>query len=149
MKNYLNTLIIMTVVSQLAVRFAPGKEYAKKYVSFVCGLVVMLCLLEPISVGIKNAGEFVGELKEMFTCSEKESVTRDKYYEAANIIIAYISETYRIDVERIRMTLITDEADENIREIHIFIKNCDSKMQSKIETDLTRELSVPIFVFTE
>ena len=149
MKSYLNTLIVTMIVSQLAIRFAPGKESARKYVSFVCGLVVMLCLLEPISVGINNAGDLISGIKNMFTYSKEDVATQDKYYESANVIISYISETYRIDGEQIKITLITDEADECVVEIHIYIKNCNSELQSKIERELEKELSVSIFVFAE
>ncbi|MBE6625781.1 MAG: hypothetical protein E7628_01180 [Ruminococcaceae bacterium] len=148
MKSYLNTLIIAMVVSQLAIRFAPGKESARKYVSFVCGLVVMLCLLEPISAGIKNAGKLFSDIKDMFTYSEEEVATEDKYFESASVIMSYVSDTYRIEIERIKMTLITDDFDESVIEIHIFIKDCNSEVQNEIEKELSKELSVPIFVFT-
>ncbi len=147
MKEYLNTLIVTVVVSQLAVQFAPSKESAKKYIRLICGIVVLLCLIEPITVIIKNGGDFLDRIKNSPIDSPEEAHESDKYSSAAATIMTYISDKYKIADDKIKMTFITDESDEKLIEMHIYIIDCTSDTQQRIEYDLSGELSVPVYVF--
>ncbi len=147
MREYLNTLIVTVIVSQLAVRLAPGKNSARKYVLFVCGVVVMLCLMRPLIVGIERVGELIDGIRTFSAEEYHEETVNDKYFDTAAVIMSYIADEYGISPEKIKMTVITDEADSCATEIHIYLTDCTADKQSKIEAELSRELTVPVYVF--
>lgn len=147
MRTYLNTLIVTVIVSHLSVKFAPGKESAKKYIRFICALVVTLCLIEPLSYIIKNGREFIESIKNFSVNIEETAEENDRYASSAATIMTYVSDKYRISDEDISITFITDKADENLREIHMFIKKCEPSIQDAVERELSKELSVPVYVF--
>ncbi|MBP3378947.1 MAG: hypothetical protein J6L96_09370 [Clostridia bacterium] len=78
---------------------------------------------------------------------EETAEENDRYASSAATIMTYVSDKYRISDEDISITFITDKADENLREIHMFIKKCEPSIQDAVERELSKELSVPVYVF--
>lgn len=147
MKDYINTLIITMVVSQIAVQLAPTAGDSKKYIRFICGLVVFICLFSPITKALKNSNELFEAVKDIFSGVGTVESSDNKYSRECAAIMSYVIETYNVDSSKIKTTVVTDEEDKEIVEIHVYISDSKTIVADKIESVLNNELGIPVYVF--
>jgi len=62
--------------------------------------------------------------------------------------MTYIIENYKIDRNKIKTTIITDEEDKEIVEVHVYITDSKTIVADKIESVLNKELGIPVYVFS-
>lgn len=145
MKSYINRLIITMLICQIATILSP--ENGKKYIRFVCGLIVILTLIIPV---IRLKDDFSGikeSVAELIGGSERVTYS-DGYEAAASMIFAYLGEKYSINEDDMRITFVTGDNGE-LSEIQFFIKNCPYAAKEDIKQVTQEEFGVNVYVFTE
>lgn len=144
MRSYINRLIVTMVICQIAAVVSP--ESGKKYIRFVCGLVVLLTLISPV---IRLRDDLSGIKESVLELIGGGEVTySDGYEAAANMIFAYVSEKYSIGADDMRITFVTG-GDGALCEIQIFVKNCPYAAKEEIKQVTGEEFGVDVYVFTE
>lgn len=147
MRGYVNTLVIIMIVSQLAIQIAPSGYDSKKFVRFICALTVFVCMLSPINTALKNSGELFDNIKSFISLEVETSAESKKFATESAVIMSYVSDSFNISEKHIKTTVITNEDDTAITELHIYIDQCSNLVAEKIESALKRELKVPVYVF--
>lgn len=147
MREYLNTLVITMIVSQLCIQLTPSMSDSKKYVKLVCSLSVFICLFLPITTAIRNGNEFIDAIKSFISPIYVTEGVEEKFINESAAVMTYISDNYNISKDSIKVTVITDDTDSDVVELHIYIKGVACITGDKIESVLVRELQIPVYVF--
>jgi len=149
MKVYYNSLITTMIVCQIAVTISPNQESARKYVRFVCSLVLVFIMLSPIKSIISNIDAWSETFESFFTVGEiKDNIDIDTKKTAAESIMTMLCEKYKVNKEGLSVVFVTDES-EFLVEIQVYIKNCPYSDREEIEKFLMNETGVDAYVFSE
>ncbi|MGN1408995.1 MAG: hypothetical protein ACI4XJ_02340 [Eubacteriales bacterium] len=111
MRAYYNSLVVMMVVTAAACFLSPSAELTKKNVRPVCGLLLLLTLVSPISSAVQGIESM--DFSRFSTSAESEQL----YAPQAYAILKYISDEYGSDGSRV--VFITDE-EGSLLEIQLF-----------------------------
>ena len=143
MKIYYNSLIILMLVSNIACIIAPNPEASKKIIRPVCGLMLLLTLVSPLSGLIEN---FRSTGFDKILSGEEEKP--DGYETLAYTVLGYLSEEYGIEDGEV--VIITDEnvKAESVTEIQLFIENCPYNIKEAIQIELREEYGVEVRVYS-
>ncbi len=145
MNAYINSLIIVMVVCQIAAVIAPDSENAKRYIRTVCAIIVLLTLLSPVKHLIALSEGITEKITSFFTTDVSQSY--DENEAGAIGIMQYVTEYYNVD--ELSAIILTDETDTEITEIQLYIKNCPYARCVVIEAELSELLELPVYVFSE
>ena len=145
MNVYINSLIAVMIVCQIAVSVAPDSEHAVRYIRLVCALVVFLTILTPVR-SLWNISDDLTEKITVFL-SRDTSVTYEETETGAAALMQYVTEQYGIS--ELSVILLTDESDQEITELRISVPDCPYATRAAIETDLNEQLNFPVFVIGE
>lgn len=83
MNSYINTILSVSVVGGIINSIAPTKSNFKKYISYIVGLVCVLCLISPLSTFILNTQG----LKESINNFTNNIFIRDEIENANSLIV--------------------------------------------------------------
>lgn len=112
MRTYYNSLVVMMIVTTIACFLSPSAELAKKDVRPVCGLLLLLTLVSPLSDALSSIGSVDFSAFSPYSAGDEQL-----YAPQAYAILEYISDKYGIAVDRV--VFITDESGE-LSEIQLF-----------------------------
>ncbi len=146
MTTYINSIITVMVVCQVATVLAPDSDSAKKYIRTVCALIVLFTLISPIKYILSISGDISEKITNFFN-TEELNTPYDEQEAGIISIMQYVAEKY--DTEEISAVIITNEEDTAITEIQLFVPNCPYAQRQTIETEMTQMLEIPVYVFSE
>ena len=145
MYGYVNTLIAVILIAEIAVCLSPDGADMKKYVRLVAALAVLLTMLSPIRTLVASIPRIAEKAEEFF--AETEAVQPpDGLGEAAAVLVDYLEENYGKKAAHSTVTFVTDEK-ETVTEVQFFLPECDSEDGERIKAVLGRELKVKVTVF--
>lgn len=149
MQKYLNTLIVLAVICQIALTITPSSESSRKSIRLVCALALLAALLSPVKALINGSGEVIEKVKnyiDSMRLSGRE-ITYEKggYAEFADVLMSLLSERYKINDARI--TLVCDDETGSITEIQIYSSKCPYITKERIKKELSGECGIPVYVF--
>ena len=151
MINYVNSLIAVMIVCQIAVSVSPSNESSVRSIRLICAVVALLTLLSPIGSVISMAGDIENKITSFIVGymepEERRIETMDTFEAVTAQIVSFVSDKY--DVGEINAVLLTDETDSFAVELQLYIKNCPYTKRSQIETDLTNKLGFSVYVMCE
>ena len=145
MTAYINSLIVVTVFCELAIRLAPDTGTQKKYVVTVCSLAVLLTMIAPIKELVLGHTNIETKVTEFFSANRAETDAADELYPAAAALISYVEENFDVG-EDVSLTFVTDESG-GITEVQVFLPEADGKRADSVERALGGELNVQVRVF--
>lgn len=145
MTAYINRLIAVMVVCQIATIIAPDAENAKRSIRSVCALVSLLTLLSPLSHLFSISDNLTEKITAFFTM--ETSQTYDEKEAGAASILQYVTERYGID--ELSVVIVTDESDTEVTEIRFFIEDCPYAARAVLESELSEAFKLPVYVFSE
>lgn len=151
MIDYINSLIAVMIVCQIAVSLAPGSDSAVRSIRLICAAVALLTLLSPIGSVVSFGEELVREAGNIISANNGSSVgsveAADTFEIVAAQIVGYVSETY--DVGEIDAVLLTDDTDSRAVELQLYIKNCPYTRRAQLEVELNERLGFPVYVMCD
>ena len=145
MNAYINSLIAVMVVCQIAVVIAPDSDNAGRCIRTVCAVVALLTLLAPAKHLLSRSGELVDRVTSFFTADITQSY--DENDSAAAGLMQYIISQY--DLDELSAVILTDETDTTITGIRLYIPECPYPRRMVMESELQELLGLPVSVFSE
>ncbi len=145
MTAYINRLLTVMVVCQIATVLAPDAETSKHSVRMVCALVSLLTLLSPLTQLFTATDQLTEKITAFFSTESVQ--TYDDRTTVSSQILQYVTSEY--DLEELSLTIVTDETDTAVTELRFYIKNCPYATRAFIESELAETFDLPIYVFSE
>lgn len=145
MRTYVNRLLAVMVVCQIAIVLAPDTETGKRSLRTVCALVSFLTILSPLHQFLVSADSITEKITSFFTI--ESSQTYDEKTTVSSELLQYVTTHYRL--EEVLLTIITDESDTTVTELRFYVQNCPYATRALIETELTEMFEIPVYVFDQ
>jgi len=144
MNTYINRLIAVMILCQIATILSPDSDRAKQSLRMICAIISLLTLISPI----KNISVLSEQLSEKLSSVINTSYNvKYSAKESDSIqLLQYITTHYNID--EISMTIHTDETDTQILEMELYVKNYPYAACSVMEEELQELLNLPVYVFS-
>lgn len=160
MSTYIKGLILTVITCNLVLLLVPelNGDGIKKYVKYLCCLIVLLVLLTPLMNGCENADNIAENIKIFFSVkdgtgdsaySTREAVISGTVRETAYAVMSYIAGEYHIDTDDISVSVITSEEGDTVEitELHLYVYNCAPADREKIRREIAEMTGVTVFVF--
>ncbi len=158
MSSYLKCLISTMVIASLILLLAPDfSGHLKKYIGYVCGLVMMLTLLTPVLTCCDNAEHIKSDVIRFFSNPTANRINKEQkedafiqgtVQETAYAIMSFLYNEYGIPIERISVSVITNETEiPTIEELQIYLYNCSEDARNTIQRDLELLTDLRVYVF--
>lgn len=160
MSTYIKGLILTVITCNLVLLLVPelNGDGIKKYVKYLCGLIVLLVLLTPLMNGCENADKMAENIKAFFSVkddaeenaySTREAVIAGTVRETAYAVMTCIAGEYHMDTDDISVSVITSEEGDSVEitELHLYIYNCAPADREKIRREIAEMTGVTVFVF--
>jgi len=149
MKGYLNTVIVVVTVCQIAQMIVHHTESYKRIVHILCALVFLLTAAEPIrwlTENIENIKEAVAEWSE----SDYEFYEReDPMGNAAQAIMEHVAASCGLNPKGLKVTLVTDEETGILKEIQLYPEQCAYSDRVRISEELTELYKVRVYIYNQ
>lgn len=159
MSTYIKCLISTMLIGSLVLLLVPESDgHIKKYLSYACGLAMLLTMVTPLLKESTNMDTLSAYMTSFFqqsiatdetsTGSVEDAIIQGKVRETAYAIISYLSDEYRISSDRISVTVVTNEQEKaKIEEIQIYIHNSTASGRIQIQNDIQKMTGVTVYVF--
>ena len=145
MNAYINRLIAVMVVSQVASGIAPDQDHARRSVRVVCALTALLTLLSPFRQLLAASGDIAEKITAFFTV---DSAAAYEETEAGAVgLMQYAAERYGIS--DFSVVIRTDETDTEVIAVEFHIPDCPYSKRAAIREELTGQLGLPVEVFAD
>lgn len=139
MRAYYNSLVVMMIVTAAACFLSPSAELTKKNVRPVCGLLLLLTLVSPISSAVQSI-----ENMDFSRFSTSAAESEQLYAPQAYAILKYIADEYGSDGGRV--VFITDEEGE-LLEIQLFTVGMPYGTKEEIVNSLEGEYGCEVRIY--
>lgn len=161
MSGYVRGLILTVVICNLTLLLVPSLhgDAMKKYVKYLCGLVVLLTLIAPVLRGEETVKAVTEQVRQFFAVREttegeeygekaREAILSGSVRETAYAVMAYLEQRYGIDPDTLSVTVVTEEEGEGtVAELRVYLATGGrGELREEIREDLASMTRVPVYV---
>ena len=137
MKNYVLTLLIISIIYGIVSIIASSFPRVKKYISYFIGLVSVICMLSPIISIVNGVSDLKSNVKDYFD----NTLSQEIITESNEIIISSGIES----VEKGIKNTVIDKFNFDSKDVHVTVEVDNSSIESikisKINVTLTGKAS--------
>ncbi len=153
MTEYFNKILVTAIACQVSLTLT-WDEQSKKYVRLLCAILLLITLISPVKEFVSSVTDIKDTVIDFFTTDEKSDgeesgaeTDLDPKHTLAMTLMELARERYGVNEKGLRVSLLTE--DDVVEEVHFFVKNCPYAVREKIKTELSDELGVVVYVFSE